>query len=254
MLQLTENKSIDTLKFSSTPLEYFDVRAYTDQQGLSGNANGLAQTEINVSFYGNTRNVSNKNLIFFPYVRLQMSLSKFDSKFDTLKFTTLDNRTNTDILSIYQYSKVAIRVETDIIRYTRIHDGYFSIGHQLLSTSISDTSKVFKQLFTPSFYLTLGGTMFSFPRLKCDFRIPLFINYLNDQPFINYDRKVDLAIVPEIELTLDPIKNKSGNDLETDGTTVFARVKYFDAPNYRGGNFWQLQLGAKIPLTDALKK
>src|SRR6218665_888594 len=249
---LDEEKRADTIKLQTSPLEFFDVRTYTDAKGLTGEANGLAQTEINAHFIGNTQSTNGKHITWLPYVNMNFSASKFSSEFDTLKLQSFAERTNQDMLNFIRYSSLSFKVELELLRYSRIHDGYLTLGHQLFSTKTRDTLATFKRLYTPAFYIIAGGTMFSLPRIKCDFKMPMYFAYLGDQPFTNYSQNCDFFIVPEIELIIDPTSSNENSDKKTEfdsnGAKVFARLRYYDMPNYRGGNFLQLQIGATGPL------
>jgi len=252
---LDKDNTDDTIKISSSPIDFFDVRAYSDIKGLSGEANGLAQTEVNVSFIGNTQpwNLKRNNYTtFFPYVSLGLSRSVFDSQFDTLGIQSFANRESTDILKMMQYSNFNLRVETELFRYSRVHDVALILGHQLYSTPMSDTTKQAKSILTPNFYLALNGTMFSFPAIKAYFKFPMHLNYMNDQPFASADQNLYFVIIPEIELIIDPSPKKA-NTTEKTGMTIFARARYFDLPNFKGNNFLQLQLGTSIPISDFMK-
>jgi hypothetical protein len=246
---LSKEKFVDSIKIDKSPLEFFDVRAYSDAKGLSGEANGLAQTDINVSFIGNTKSGKSSFWSYvtpFAYVNMNLTLSKFDSDFDTLEIASFGSRSDIDVLKFMQYSNVSFKVETELFRYSRIHDGFLTVGHQLYSTVLRDTTNMSKRVLTPSFYFTLGGTMFSLPKIKGTYKFPVLFNYLNDQPFSGAERNLYMCIIPEIEIVVDPIqKDGEGNA----GVTLFGRIRYFDLPNYKGNNFWQLQLGASIPLT-----
>ncbi len=250
---LSEDKVVDSIKISKSPLDFFDVRAYSDAKGLSGEANGLAQTDINVSFIGNTKTGSRSFWSYvtpLAHVNMNLTLSKFDSDFDTLAITSFITRSDIDVLKYIQYSNVAFKVETELFRYSRIHDGFLCLGHQMYSTVLRDTSDVSKRVLTPGFYLTLGGTMFNLPKIRGTYKFPVLFNYLHDQPFSGQLQNFYMAIVPEIEIVVDPVqKGAEGNE----GMTLFGRIRYFDLPNYKGNNFWQLQLGATIPLTEVLK-
>jgi hypothetical protein len=252
---LNKETMADTIKISSSPIDFFDVRAYSDIKGLSGEANGLAQTEANISFIGNTQpwNLRKNNYTtFFPYVSLGLSRSVFDSQFDTLGIQSFAKRESTDILKMMQYSNFNLRVETELFRYSRVHDLALILGHQLYSTPMSDTSKVSKSILTPNFYLSLNGTMFSFPAIKAYFKFPMHLNYMHDQPFASADQNLYFVIIPEVELIIDPSPKKP-NDTEKTGMTIFARARYFDLPNFKGNNFLQLQLGTSIPISDFMK-
>jgi hypothetical protein len=247
---LSKDNFIDSIKIEKSPLEFFDVRAYSDAKGLSGEANGLAQTDINVSFIGNTKS-GNRSFWSYvtplAYVNMNLTLSKFDSDFDTLEIASFGSRSDIDVLKFMQYSNVSFKVESELFRYSRIHDGFLTVGHQLYSTVLRDTANMSKRVLTPSFYFTLGGTMFNLPKIKGTYKFPVLFNYLNDQPFTGTERNLYMCIIPEIEIVVDPIqKDGEGNK----GVTLFGRIRYFDLPNYKGNNFWQLQLGASIPLKD----
>ena len=254
-ITLDANHIADTVKFTSSPIDFFDIRTYSDTKGLSGEANGLIQTEANLRFIGST-NWGQKFFLFFPYVNLNFSYSKFDSKFDSLeRIPSFNDRKNNDLLLMVQQSNISFRIECELFRFSRVYDSYLNIGHQIFVTNIK-TEDSSGRIFTPAFYTTIGGTMFSFPRIRCNFKIPFMLTYLQDQPFRDYKRNEDFLIIPEIELIIDPLRKKNTvgsktNDLES-GVSIFGRLRYFDMPDYRGNNFWQIQFGVQIPLTEAL--
>ncbi|MDH4471089.1 MAG: hypothetical protein QE487_00695 [Fluviicola sp.] len=255
IIMLDENHKKDTVRFTSSPIDFFDIRTYTDTKALGGEANGLVQTEANLRFIGST-NLGQRYFLFFPYVNLNFSYSKFDSKFDSLEqITSFNNRENNQLLSLIQQSTIGFRVEAEVFRYSRVHDFFLNIGHQFYFTHVKTLDSA-GNVFTPSFYATAGGTMFSFPRIRCNFKFPFMLSYLQDQPFREYKRNVDFLIIPEIELIVDPLRKKNGSRSKTNntesGVSIFGRLRYFDMPDYRGNNFWQIQFGVQIPLTEAL--
>ena len=243
---------IDTTSFTKSPSAFFDARTYTDPIGLNGNPNGLVQTEVNARFIGNTNNIRNTHATFFSFVNLNASYSKFDSDFDTLKIASFDDRSENELLRMVQFSSIGISVEIELIKYSRVHDAYLNLGHKLLMTPMSDSTGSFKRVWTPSFYLQLGGVLFSTPVIRGVFNFPIYCTYLHDQPFINYAKNWNFILQPEIEIIIDPIKKTSSDG--SDGASIFGRIKYYDMPNAKGNNFVQIQIGANIPVSSLFKK
>lgn len=244
--------SFKYLTYVGNPNSYFDVRAYTDTKGLSGEENGLVQTQIGANFIANSTNIGNSHFSFAKYVNLTFGWSKFDSQFDTLKISNFETRTDSDLLNILRRANTAFQIELDLFHYSRVHEASFTIGHKMWNTRLLDDSSTFKRAFTPSFYVYLGGTLFDSQRLNAKFKLPFSAAYIHDQPFVNYERNWNFFISPEIEFTLQLAK-KDDND-ETQQSFVFGRIRYFDMPFASGGNYWQIQTGVEIPLSDLFKK
>lgn len=234
----------------ANPLTFFDARIYTDAKGLSGEENGLVQTDLNARFIGNTNAIRQSYITFFQYVNVGLSYSKFDSQFDTLELPSLTNRLGSELLRMNQYSNTSLRVETDFIRGSRVHDAYIKFGHLITHTKISADS-TFKNVFTPSFYFTLGGTLHAGRRIRADFKLPVLASYLMDQPFNDYRKNWDFVIIPEIEFIVQI--NKEPSNSTADKPFVFARFRYFDMPYAKGNNFWQIQTGVQVPITNLIK-
>ncbi|NOQ75613.1 MAG: hypothetical protein GQ574_26635 [Crocinitomix sp.] len=246
---LDKKINYEDLKLEGSPNSFFDARAYTDTKGLSGEENGLIQTEINAQFMANSNNLGNSYMSFFKYVRMGVSWSKFDSKFDTLEIQTFNNRADSDLLKILRQANTSFEIETDLLRGSRVADAFLTIGHRIYHTPISDLdSGRFQRVFTPSFYGTIGGTIFATPRISARFKFPVNVAYNNDQPFIDYERNWNLYLSPEVEIAIR-LKKPDSKD-ETKRSFVFARIKYFDMPYYRGNNYWQIQTGVEIPISN----
>lgn len=252
--RLNKEHAEEQLKCTESPFSLLDGRFYTDPKGLSGEANGLAQSEINAKFILNSNNLSRSYMTLFQRLSLRLMMAKFDSDHDTLVMNTFDNRRNQDVLRLMRNSNVAFNIELDLISASWVHDVYWKLGHQINHTKVRDTASVgqhFERVFTPVWYTTLGGTLHVSPRISANFQLPLSFAYTFDQPFKNYDKDFDFYIAPEIELTFDLKKPKPGEDRKS--SFVFTRIRYFDMPNYRGNNYWQLQMGVDFPITGMFK-
>lgn len=250
-IHFDKNEQKVKLYSPANPLTFFDARVYTDAKGLSGEENGLVQTDLNARFIGNTNALGRSYLTFFQYVNVGVSYSKFDSQFDTLHLNSLTDRSRSELLRVNQFSNTAIRIETDFLRGSRVHDAYLKVGHLLTHTKISAADSSFSNVFTPSFYLSLGGTLHAGRRIRADFKLPLYASYLMDQPFTGHERKFDYTIIPEVEFIVQI--NKDNSNSLADKPFVFARIRYFDMPWTKGNNFWQIQTGVQVPITNLIK-
>lgn len=252
--RLSRNQGCTVITSVGSPMTFFDARVYTDPKGLSGEDNGLIQTDINARFISNSNGLGRSYLTLFQYTRLGLSWSKFDSQFDTLKLDTFGTRRNNEILSLTRRSNASLRGEIDLIRGSRVHDVSFTLGAIIYQTKVSAYSPElsatdFKRVFTPAFYAYLGGTLFATNKVKADFKLPLNVVYNHDQPFEPEDgSNFELLLSPEIEIALNLKKN--GNLLnEEQSPFVFGRFRYFDMPDYSGNNYWQMQVGVEVPIT-----
>ncbi len=249
-LELDQFKRSKVLTLMGNPNSFFDTRVYTDTKALSGEDNGLVQTEVNAQFITNSNNLGRSYMGFARKVNVGLSWSKFDSNFDTLKFESFSSVRNNDLLNILRRSNTSFFAELDAISGTRVHDAYLKLGIKVYRTRIFDLTaneNAFHRVFTPNFYAALGGRVFASPRINADFRFPFYIGYLHDQPFQTYHNKWSSHIAPEIEITLQ-LRKPEVND-EKQRSFVFARVRYFDMPFSRGNNYWQIQTGVEIPFS-----
>lgn len=240
------------LSYIGNPNSYFDVRAYTDTKGLSGEENGLVQTEVSANFIANSNNLGRSYLSLAKFINVGLSWSKFDSQFDTLNITSYETREDFELLHLLQQSNTAMHVEIDLLHRSRVHDAFFTVGHRIYNTRLKDTSGVFKRAFTPSFYAFVGGTIYASPRVNAKFKLPLNASYVHDQPFTDYGRKWNWFIAPEIEFTLQLKKSSEGD--KNQRSFVFGRIRYFDMPLVSGGNYWQIQTGVEIPFSSLFGK
>ena len=111
-----------------------------------------------------------------------------------------------------------------------------------------DSVPIFRRTFTPTWHLTLGTTIFATPQISAKLIFPIYAAYVHDQPFLNYTRRWNLFISPEIEISVR-LRKPEAND-EKKRSFVFARIKYFDMPMVSQNNFWQIQTGIEIPLSN----
>ncbi len=249
---LDKSNNHKMLKLIGNPNSFFDVRAYTDAKALSGEANGLVQTEVNAQFITNSNNLGRSYLGFGRKVNMGFSWSKFDSNFDTLKFDSFDLVRNRDVLNLMRQSNTSFFIELDALSGTRVHDAYLKLGIKVYNTKVFDLSEqenAFARVFTPNFYAALGGRVFASPRINADFKFPLFVSYLHDQPFDDYENMWSSHIAPEIEVTLQLRKPDNTKKEERQRSFAFARIRYFDMPFSRGNNYWQIQTGVEIPFS-----
>jgi hypothetical protein len=248
IFMLNKDSFSTKLKSEHNPQNIISGRIYTDAKGLSGQNNGLIQTDIKARFFGNTTAISRTNATLFQFASVGLNYSKFDSEYDTLQMPSLINRSGSEILNLIQNSNASVKVELDLFRYSRVHDGFLSIGHNLYSTKVwSKNDSSFSRVFTPSFYLNLGGTLYVGNYMKAHFCFPVSMVYFADQPFREYSKKFDLVFSPEIELEFNLLNKQDFNKIQ-DVTSIFTRFRFFDTPSYSENNFWQIQLGLQVPL------
>ncbi|MGV3632192.1 MAG: hypothetical protein ACO1O6_13370 [Bacteroidota bacterium] len=240
---LTPEDRIDTLRLHHTVNDYLDIRLYTDALGMTGKPNGIVQTEINLKLIGNTQNTKRSRWTWIPYVNMNLSFSKFDSKFDTLVIDSFSIAYKSKLLPIIQQSNIGFNLDFELLRYSRVHDLYLNLGHRILVTNVRERdTTTFARVFNPLFYIQPGGILHASPSFKCAFNLPFLFNYIHDQPFYGIKDKWVFVIQPEVELIYTPLKPNSPR--------YFARVRYYDMPNQRSENFFQIQVGANIGLSN----
>lgn len=247
-MTLTTLSPISKIYSESNPRTFLEARVFTDISGLSGNQNGLVQTEINA------RVITNSNANFrgfstlFQYFNMGISWSKFDSNSDTLFIPNFGEARANEILRLTQQAFSNFYFDADIIRATRVLDFYVKVGHNLAITRVSDKSNnTFRRVFTPSIYVKSGMRVYNSPWIKVDFNIPCHFVYLYDDAIIHDQKTSYTYIAPEIELSMNLRKPEPNN--EKNRAFIFARVRYYDLVDRGGNNFWQLQTGVEIPIS-----
>lgn len=233
------------------PLSFFEARVYTDGKGLSGEENGLVLTELHARFIANSNAIGSSNLTMAQFLHLNLNWSKFDSQFDTLSIPNFNTVSRESLLPLIQRSNTMVNAELDLFRGSRVHDLCLSVGTRVYHTKVADTNGTSQRVFTPMFSAGLSGNLYSSRMIELSLGFPVYGIFRHDQPFGNISSKWELMIVPEIEIRITYPKDKNG---EESRMSLFGRLRYFDMPFVRGDNFWQIQTGVQIPLTNVFKE
>ncbi|MDI9364329.1 MAG: hypothetical protein QM541_05220 [Flavobacterium sp.] len=243
--QLKESTSINT---------YFDVAAYTDMKGISGEANGLAQLAASAKFILNTKNIRGKASIPFNYVSLVGGISKFDNSF---KGTFINKNDSANRKDLFQRSQYFIGVKLNLLHwvispYPRrlIQDMQLNVGYNFLGANIADTlSKKGDTLYRSIVHnqLYIEPTL-SFNRRK-NFSLTLSL------PFFYQSIKASAGIKNSAnEWWACPSINLMYYSKRSQSNKLFFRYSYFVNLEHSENAFIQAQLGYSASINDFMKK
>ncbi len=252
--EMDKKGEVKELISKGDPLSFFEGRVYTDGKGLSGEDNGLVLTELHARFIANSNAIGSSAVTMAQFLHLNLNWSKFDSKFDTLNLASYGDVNRSDFLSLMQRSNTMLSAELDLFRGSRVHDLSLKVGTRLYHTKVAslDTNDASRRIFTPALSVGLFGNLYSSRMIEFSLGIPAYVIFHHDQPFYNLERSQlwDLVIVPELEIRIRYPKDEDGASTRM---SLFGRVRYYDMPYGRSGNFWQIQTGIQVPISNLFK-
>lgn len=121
---------------------FVDFRAFTDLFGaLNNQANGLLQIEAKSKIYVHRKNIRNHFMYVFYGLEPYFGMSKFDSKFDTVKIA--DTKTDINRMNLFQRSFFNVGIKLNIFRwdFRPANTLYFNYGYQYNATNITYVNK-----------------------------------------------------------------------------------------------------------------
>lgn len=243
--QLKESTSINT---------YFDVAAYTDIKGISGDANGLAQLAGSAKFILNTKNFKDKASIPFNYVSLVGGISKFDNSF---KGTFINKNDSANRKDLFQRSQYFIGVKLNVLHWVTspyprrlIQDMQLNVGYNFLGANIADTLS------------KKGDTLYR----------SIVHNQLYIEPTLSFNRRKNFSLTLSLPVFYQSIKASAGiknsanewwacpsinlmyYSKRSQSNKLFFRYSYFINLEHSENAFVQAQLGYSASINDFMKQ
>jgi hypothetical protein len=225
--------------------EVVNAKIFTDINGLSGQPNGILQTEISSRFLLHSKNKSN-NWIFFAREFLpSLTFSKFDSKDENAKIDT-NNRISR--LEITQKAFVNLNLKLNLLKWVvktnsfNLNIGTSFMGTKVLSEkdSTRNPNALHMGYYIEPSWKHLRTNYFSF-----EISIPIFLSVIEGVKELEIvDYKYGLILIPQFTVNYQP--GKSGS--------LFFRFRHFDDINVSNRNFSQFQFGYSINFTDLFNK
>lgn len=253
----TDDKKFYLIKESTSINTYFNVAAFTDIKGISGEPNGVAQFTADAKFMLNTRTLPKTSMVYANYISFQGGLSKFDSQFKGTELTA-DVVDRKDLLQRSNY-KVGIKLNllkgylppNPVILYNtfELNVGYNVIGSQIFKTSFKDVAKTvvdttFKTVTQNQWYAEPTITFSRRKNFSMCIALPCYINNIKKSAAIQNDESEYWA-VPSISLMYFGKRDV--------GSKIFFRYNHYINIKDKTQAFSQMQLGYSLNLTQVLK-
>jgi len=241
---IRENSSINT---------YFEVAAFTDVNGVAGNANGLAQITASAKFITSTRNSRNKTLMGLQYIAFNGGLAKFDNDF---KGTFISEKDSVDRKDLFQRSQYAVGIKANILRWVRspypsllFNDLQINVGFNFLGSRIADTvskktDTLFKTITQNQIYIEPIMTFSRQKNFSMSVGLPIFHQNIKKSAGIS-NTQWEWWICPSINLMYYSNRDSKSK--------VFFRYNHFVNLNNKKKAFNQLQLGFAANLTNVMQ-
>jgi len=253
----TKDKRFYIIKESTSINTYFNVAAFTDIKGISGEPNGVAQFTADAKFMLNTRSIPKTSMVYANYISFQGGLSKFDSQFKgtELKADSVDRK---DLFQRANY-KVGIKLNllkgylppNPILLYNsfELNVGYNVMGSQIFKTSFKDAAKT---VIDTTFTTVTQNQWYAEPTITFSRRknfsmclaLPCYINNIKKSAAIKNDH-TEYWAVPSISLMYFGKRDV--------GSKIFFRYNHYINIKDKTQAFSQMQLGYSLNLTQVLK-
>jgi len=253
----TDDKKFYLIKESTSINTYFNVAAFTDIKGISGEPNGVAQFTADAKFMLNTRTLPKTSMVYANYISFQGGLSKFDSQFKGTELIA-DIVDRKDLFQRSNY-KVGIKLNllkgylppNPVLLYNtfEFNVGYNVMGSQIFKTSFKDVAKTvidtaFKTVTQNQWYAEPTITFSRRKNFSMCIALPCYINNIKKSAAIQNDESEYWA-VPSISLMYFGKRDV--------GSKIFFRYNHYINIKDKTQAFSQMQLGYSLNLTQVLK-
>jgi hypothetical protein len=247
--------SIYLLRTSTSLNTYFNIAAFTDLKGISGEPNGLAQFTAEAKFITRTKNYKNTSIVPINYVAFRGGLSKFDNDFKGTQLYNDDSVSRKDLLQRAIYS---VGVKVNILRafpstYPKhlINDMQLNIGYNFLGAKVFDTvfkdqahtviDTNYKNVTQNQFYIEPQMTFNRHKNFSMTIGLPFYLNSVKKSANIS-NSGWEYWICPSINLMYYGKRDASSK--------LFFRYNHFINLKEASQAFSQMQLGYAVNLTE----
>lgn len=255
---LNKKDSVFFIKESTSLNSYFDVAVYTDLKGVSGDANGLAQININGKFITATKNIMNSAIVPFNFLTVNGFIAKFDNDF---KGTYIDSVTKeVDRLKLFQTSYYRVGFKLNLLHWVlspypkrliediQINLGYNFLGSRIMNIYIRDTTGS-KKIYDTSFEVVTHNQFFLEPLIV----LTRHSNFgcILSCPFLYQDLKKSSGVSNrEFLWYFNPTINLYYSSKKSPNSKIFFKYSHFIDMKNPESAFSQAQLGYSANLTD----
>lgn len=238
---------------------YFNIAAFTDIKGISGEPNGIAQFTADAKFMLNTKAISGTSIVGFNNISFQGGLSKFDTEFKGTELSTSDIVNRKDLLQRANY-KLGVKLNIikgylpsvpDILYNNfEVNIGYNVVGSQIFKTGIKDPTKTtvdttFKTVTQNQWYIEPAITFSRSKNFSMCVALPFYRNDIKKSSMIA-NNSSEWWFVPGISLMYFGKRDV--------GSKIFFRYNHYINLKDKTQAFSQMQLGYSLNLTQVLKE
>lgn len=255
----TKEKRMYLIKESTSINTYFNVAAFTDIKGISGEPNGIAQFTADAKFMLNTKAISRTSVIGANYISFQGGLSKFDTEF---KGTQLDNKNGINRKDLLQRANYKLGVKLNLLKgylpsvpvflynTLELNMGYNVIGTKVFKTGFKDAAKTvidttFRTVTQNQWYAEPTITFSRRKNFSMCLALPVYMNNIKKSSGIE-NNHTEYWAVPGISLMYFGKRDV--------GSKLFFRYNHYINVNDKTQAFSQMQLGYSLNLTQVLNK
>lgn len=244
------------LKESTSINTYFNISAFTDIKGISGEPNGLAQFSAESKWITNTQNFKNTAVIPFNYISFFGTLAKYDTKF---KGTQIFHHDSVSRRDLFQRSTYEVGVKVNLLRGfpspyphhlfndLQLNIGYNFIGTQVYDTTFKDKAKTiidtsFRTVTQNHWYIEPSVTINRHKNFSMTLSIPFHMIGIKENAMIkNFHQEYWAS--PSIDLMYYGKKDS--------GSKLFFRYHQFVNLKDHSQGFSQIQLGYSVSFSNA---
>ncbi|MEO8111048.1 MAG: hypothetical protein ABI594_13480 [Ginsengibacter sp.] len=256
----TDNGRSYLLRESTSINTYFNVAAFTDIKGISGEPNGIAQFTADAKFITNTRTIGRTAIALGNYIAFHGGLSKFDSDF---KGTELLNNDSISRKDLFQRANYALGVKLNIFKWflspqplilydkIEINAGYNFLGTKVFDTLFKDVAHTiidtsYRNITQNQLYIEPIITFSRHRNFSMNIAIPFYFNSIKQNAKINPGIKninIETWAAPGISLMYFGKRDT--------GSKLFFRYNHYINIRDKTQSFSQMQLGYSLNITEA---
>ncbi|HEX6427078.1 MAG TPA: hypothetical protein VF008_05305, partial [Niastella sp.] len=253
----TAQDSVYLLRESTSINTYFNIAAFTDIKGLSGDANGLAQFTADAKFITRTKSITNTAWVPFHYIAFQGGLSKFDNDF---KGTRLYNKDSVSRKELFQRATYNVGLKVNLIRgfsspkprhlFSSLQ---LNVGYNFLGTKVYDTLIKGGQVIDTIFRTVTQNQLYIEPAVTLDRHRNFSITLSSPLSFISVKRNAQISNT-EWECWIRPSVSLMYYGKREPGNKMFFRYNHHINLKHPTEAFTQMQLGFSVNLTEVWDK
>jgi hypothetical protein len=233
---------------------YFELSAFTDVSGISGNANGIAQIAGSAKFITSTRNFcEGKNLMGLQFISFNGGLSKFDSEF---KGTFVNQKDSVSRKDLFQRAQYTVGAKANIIRFVRspyprllfndlqINAGFNFMGSKIADTLVKFTDTTYRTVTQNQLYIEPIISLSRQKNFNMSLSIPVFYQNVKASSFIS-NSGWEWWVCPSVNLMYYSKRDSNSK--------LFFRYNHFISLNDKKQGFNQMQLGYSTSLSNVMQ-